>query len=449
MAEIVEKRSVDRVPVSERTTGFWAMFMLWAGFSISVARLWQGGLITGAGFIQAVIALIIAQIFWVYIAIGAVMGASEGLPGTMILRAAFGIRGRIIPSIPLIIGTIGWFGLQLGITVSALNKIIVKLYGGWNMPDTLQYAVWGFLMGIASIYGYRVVMWFQKFVSPLLLLLIPWMLYRLFTHYDVLAELTKPRATTMNIFEAITILSGGVLAMLITAADSSRYAKTRKTAFNSFMAATWFIGTVMFVIGMMGAVIVGDADPANIVDRLGLGFTGLVIVLLSAWSTNCLNPYWGGIALSTLTTGNKVYPHGMPRALATSLIVIIGTITTMMGIYSYGGIKTFVNILAGTLGPANGIIIADYFFLRGRGMNKLNPVDLVTANGPYWYLKGWNPVAIAVWVVGIVYSTIFKSNYYLITPVSTQILSGVLYYTLMKTAGRRYYDMSRRKTASA
>ena len=86
MAELVEKRSVDRIPSGERTTGFWAMFMLWAGFSISVARLWQGGVITAAGFWKAALALVIAQIFWTYIAIGAIMGASEGLPGTMMFK---------------------------------------------------------------------------------------------------------------------------------------------------------------------------------------------------------------------------------------------------------------------------------------------------------------------------------------------------------------------------
>ena len=231
MAELVEKRSVDRIPVVERTTGFWAMFMLWAGFSISVARLWQGGIITNAGFWHGVLALVIAQILWTYIAIGAIMGASEGLPGTMIMRAAFGIRGRIIPSIPLIIGCIGWFGLQLGITVSALDIIIKNLYGGWGVSINVQYVIWGFLMGIVSVYGYKVVMWFQKFVSPLLLLLIPWMIYKMFSGYDVIVELNRPREVTMSIFEAITILSGGVLAMLIAAADSSRYAKAAPQLF--------------------------------------------------------------------------------------------------------------------------------------------------------------------------------------------------------------------------
>ncbi|MCE5252270.1 cytosine permease [bacterium] len=447
MAQFVEKRSVDRVPNEERTTGFWAMFMLWAGFSISVARLWQGGVITNAGFWQAVIALIISQLFWIYIAIGAVMGAAEGLPGTMIMRSAFGIRGRVIPSVPLIIGTIGWFGLQLGITASALEIIIKNLYGGWSVPIEAQYVMWGILMGFASIYGYNVVMWFQKFVSPLLILLIPWMVYKMFNHFDVLLELNRPRETTMSIFEAITILSGGVLAMLIAAADSSRYARSRKTAFSSFMVATWTVGTIMFVIGMMGAVMVGEYDPASIVDRLGLGFTGLLIVVLAAWSTNCLNPYWGGIALSTLTTGNKWVPNGIPRVISTAIVVAIGTVTAVMGIYSIGGIKTFVNVLAGTLGPANGIIIADYFFLRGRGTNKLDINELVKVNGRYWYKNGWNPVAVSVWAIGVIYSFIFKTTYILITPISTQILSGILYYVLMKTAGKAYLDKSLGHTA--
>ncbi len=438
MAGFVEKRSVDRVPVEERSTGFWAMFMLWAGFSISVARLWQGGLITGAGFWKAALALVISQLLWTYIPIGALMGSSEGLPGTMIVRASFGLRGRIIPSIPMVIGTIGWFGLQLGITVSALNTIIANLYDGWTMSTQVQYVIWGFLMGIVSIYGYRVVMWFQKFVSPLLILLIPWMLYRMFTRFDVLHELSRPREATMGFFEAVTMLSGGVLAMVIGAADSSRYAKSLKISFWSFMSATWTVGLIMFIIGMMGAVIVGEWDPASIVDRLGLGLIGLVIVVLSAWSTNCLNPYWGGIALSTMTTGTKMFPNGIPRVTSTALVVGLGTILTMMGIYSVGGFLTFVNVLAGTLGPANGIIIADYFFLRGKGKNRLDVDELMKEGGRYWYWKGWNPIALGVWVLGIVYSLAFKNMYILVTPISTQILSGILYYALMRTAGKKY-----------
>ncbi len=208
-------------------------------------------------------------------------------------------------------------------------------------------------------------MWFQKFVSPILIILIPWMFYKMFVNFDVIFEISRPREATMSIFQAITIVTGGGLAMLIAAADSCRYAKSRRTAFVGYMTANWTVGVLIVVAGTLGAVLVGVSDPASIVDKVGLGLIGLLIVLLSAWSTNCLNPYWGGIALSTLTTGNRWFPRGVPRATSTAIIVGIGAVTAVMGIYSISGMMVFVSVLASTLGPANGIIIADYFFSPG------------------------------------------------------------------------------------
>ncbi|MFC1607920.1 purine-cytosine permease family protein [Candidatus Latescibacterota bacterium] len=438
MADLLEKRSVDRVPYSERTTGFWPLFFLWSGFNIAVGRIWQGGVITACGFWPAVIGYVIALALMMFIAIGAIAGASEGLPGTMIMRASFGIRGRIIPSVPIIVATTGWFGIQLGMTASALDLLLKTLYSGWNVPIKLQYIFWAFLMGIISVYGYRVVMWFQKFISPLLILLIPWMLYKMAAQFDLIAELNRPRDVTMNMGEAITIVTGGGLAMMIAAADSSRYAKSRLTAFTGYMTANWTVGLLVPIVGMMGAVIVTVSDPASMVDRLGLGLLGLLVIVLSAWSTNCMNPYWGGIALSTLTTGNRFFPNGIPRAISTGLIVGIGALTSVMGIYSIGGLLTFVKILAGTLGPANGIMIADYFFLRGRGTNKLDVDELGKAGGAYWYTGGWNMIAVVSWAVGVVFAITFRSVYVIIPPVSTMLMSGILYFVLMKTVGKKY-----------
>ena len=432
MAEIIERRSIERVPDSERTTGFLPLFFLWTGFVIAIGRLWQGGVIAGAGFWAAIAAYALAQVLMMTTAIGAFMGASEGLPGTMIMRSAFGVRGGIIPSIPMIIGTVGWFGVQLGMTASALDLIITSLYGGWGVSLNVQYVVWSVLMGVISIFGYKAVLWFQKFVSPLLIILLPWMFYKMIVNYDVMATISKPVEITMGFWQAVTLISGGGLAMLIGAADSSRYAKSRKTAFNGYMAANWTVGILIVYVGTLGAFLVGVWDPAGIVDKLGLGFLGLLIVVLSAWSTNCINPYWGGIALSTLTSGTRFSKNGMPRVLSTSIVVGLGAISAIAGIYSVSGFMVFVRIMAGTLAPANGIIIADYFFLRGRGKNRLSADDLTKQGGKYWYWHGWNPVALIAWTVGIIYSYSVRSTYWLVPPFSTQVVAGILYYFLMR-----------------
>ena len=111
-----------------------------------------------------------------------------------------------------------------------------------------------------------------------------------------------------------------------------------------------------------------------------------------------------------------------------------------MGIYTISGLMAFIGVLAATLGPANGIIIADYFFLRGKGTNKLDTDELSKVGGKYWYHGGWNLIALLVWTIGVVYAVVFKTTYVLITPVSSQIISGILYYALMKTVGKRYLE---------
>ena len=438
MSETVEKRSVERVPISERTTGFLSLFLLWSGFNVAIGSLFMGGIISQAGFWKAFIGFLIAQSLNVYMSLGAFMGASEGLPGTMIMRSGFGIRGRVIPTFPMIIGCVGWFGIQLSITASGVDNIVRDLYGDWGLPIDVQYLIWAFLTGILAVYGYHIVLKFQKFVAPVLIVLLVWMFVKMATTYDLAAEISRPRETSMSIFQVIFLITGGGLALLQAAADSSRYAKSRRAGFFGFFSSSMTIATMVFTMGILGSLIVADWDPPNMVSKLGLGFIGVAIVVLASLCNNVMNPYWGGMAFSTLTTGSKYFPHGIPRVISTIIVVILGAISAVFGIYSLQGLITFIIILGATLGPANGIIIADYFFLRGKGKNKLNTSELEKVGGIYWYKSGFNPVAVSVWIAGVIYTLIFKETYILITPISSQILAGTLYYILMKTAGKKY-----------
>jgi NCS1 family nucleobase:cation symporter-1 len=58
---------------------------------------------------------------------------------------------------------------------------------------------------------------------------------------------------------------------------------------------------------------------------------------------------------------------------------------------------------SGLLGPVAGIMVADYFLIRG---TCLDTVSLYRRNGPYEYTRGINPRAIAALVAGIVVALI-------------------------------------------
>ena len=58
---------------------------------------------------------------------------------------------------------------------------------------------------------------------------------------------------------------------------------------------------------------------------------------------------------------------------------------------------------SGLLGPVAGIMVADYFLIRG---TRLDTVSLYRRGGPYEYTRGINPRAIVALVAGVVVALI-------------------------------------------
>jgi NCS1 family nucleobase:cation symporter-1 len=60
-------------------------------------------------------------------------------------------------------------------------------------------------------------------------------------------------------------------------------------------------------------------------------------------------------------------------------------------------IFTWLGVVGGLLGTVAGILIADYWVLRG---TRLWLADLYRRGGRYWYTGGWNPRAVLAFLVG-------------------------------------------------
>jgi nucleobase:cation symporter-1, NCS1 family len=88
--------------------------------------------------------------------------------------------------------------------------------------------------------------------------------------------------------------------------------------------------------------------------------------------------FWTG-ALITAALATVIMPW---RLLATA------------GTYVYGWLGTSSDLL----GPVAGILIAEYWLVR---RTELDVEDLYRANGPYWYIHGFNPIAVISLFVGI------------------------------------------------
>jgi NCS1 family nucleobase:cation symporter-1 len=63
-----------------------------------------------------------------------------------------------------------------------------------------------------------------------------------------------------------------------------------------------------------------------------------------------------------------------------------------------GYIFTWLIAYSSLLGAVGGVLIADYFWIRKR---QLDLAGLYRKDGPYWYRRGFNPLAIIAMLAGI------------------------------------------------
>src|ERR1700749_3366607 len=101
------------------------------------------------------------------------------------------------------------------------------------------------------------------------------------------------------------------------------------------------------------------------------------------------------------------------------------------GTYIFGGLIGY----SGLLGPVAGIMVADYFLIRG---TRLDVVSLYRRGGPYEYSRGINPRAVAALVLGV-----FLALIGLAVP-AVHFLYDYAWFVGFFSAGGLYYSLMRR-----
>jgi nucleobase:cation symporter-1, NCS1 family len=186
--------------------------------------------------------------------------------------------------------------------------------------------------------------------------------------------------------------------------DFSRYAKTQRDqmlgqAFGlpPTMALYSFIGVA---VTSATVTIYGRAiwDPVEVLsqfrDPIVLS-VGMVSLCLATLATN--------IAANVVGPAND-FSHLWPRRIS---FRTGGLITGVLGILIQpwkliadptGYIFRWLVAYSSLLGAVGGILIADYYVLR---RTRLDLKGLYHGDGPYWYVRGFNPVAMLALAIGI------------------------------------------------
>lgn len=418
--------NIDLVPtpVEKRTWTWWSFGALWMGMVHNIYNFtWVGGLVAIGMSVPQALAIAITGNLIQTLLIGLTgrVGARHGIPFAVWARAAFGVYGANIPALIRGLVAIGWFGVQSYLGATAVNVLLAATIGPWKDLGFTVVGGVGLNLWIAMIiywavnllvirHGMETVRRFESWAGPMIfvvmLALVIWALTAAHGIGPVFE--THSKFTSFGSFffggflpGVALYISGSWATMVLNIPDLTRFARSNREQFWGTMLGLP-IATIIYYF--MAAIIVSATltifhkaywNPSDILTAINnpsLSIIGAILLAIATISVNIpANIVSPAYDLTNLLPKLITFRRGGLIAIVLSFLYMPWKVMqNPVSLFSVlGNIGAF-------LGPATGIIIADYFLVRKQ---LLDVPDLYRVNGRYRAVNGFNFVGLGVLLV--------------------------------------------------
>ena len=400
----------------QRHWGTYNYAALWVSMSVNIltymlaASLIQGGM----DWKQAVFTVFLGNtIVLVPMLLNSHPGARYGVPFPVLARASFGVLGANVAAVLRALVACGWFGIQTWVGGEAISSLLTILFPAWaRVPHNTAICFFLFwLINLAVILrGIEYIRFLQGISAPVLLgvglLLLGWAYTAAGGFGPMLAAPSKFANFSdflKFLIPALNATVGFWATVSLNIPDFTRFARSqRQQAIGQAIA----LPTTMTLYSLIGilvtsatVVIYGTAiwDPVQLLSRFHSPVA--VVISLVAILLATLNVNIGANVVSPANDFSNLWPRRISFRTG-------GIMTCFMGIALMpwkllANYKTFIlgwlGGYAAFLGPVAGIMICDYFILRGR---ELELEDLYLRGGAYEYRHGFNWSALVALAAG-------------------------------------------------
>jgi NCS1 family nucleobase:cation symporter-1 len=440
---------------SQRTWTTYNFIALWFSMSMEVTTYMLASSLIAGGmdWKQAILTILLGNVIvCVPMILNAHAGAKYGIPFPVFVRASFGLRGANLPAMLRAIVACGWFGIQSwigGQSIHAMLGVIAPVLAA--KPMTLWVCFLGFwLLNMVVVWrGVESIRFLQSYSAPFMLVmslvLLFWMLHKAGGFGPMLAapsHFTTRKSFLHFFFPSLTAMVGYWATLSLNIPDFTRYSKSQES---QIVGQAFGLPVSMVLYSFIGiavtsaSTVIFGAPVWSPIDLLGrfhqplVAGIALVCILVATLNVN--------IGANVVSPSND-FANLAPRYISfrtggmitgfLGLAMMPWKLMSSFGNYIFGWLIGY----SGLLGPVAGIMVADYFILRG---TKLHTGSLYHRGGPYEYTGGVNVRAIAALVCGVAAALIglfvpaLRSLYDYAWFVGF-FLSGTLYVVLMKTA---------------
>lgn len=338
------------VPLSARR-GLVHPAFAWSGFTSAFASILIGARLQAElGTLDALLASVLGcWLLFIYSAAIGFAAGRWGLTSQLMLAAVFGRAGAIIPGALLALLVAGWFGFHVVLTVTVLTEAlgIAALPGIWFFAFGALFAA-PVVLGLSRGFG------FTAIAFPAMVFYAAAVALRdIVPNLDTLLD--GPLDGTLSFGTGVCVAFGMFVVSGTMTGDIVRYCRTGNEAVQAMAIGFIFSNLPFLILGvLLGAA--GVSLPALFARHDPLSLVLLGLVVLSHWTTcdACL--------ANASVTLKGAFPR-LPWATASAGAALMGVLLALAG--AMDDVFAWATFLTAVVPPIGGIIVADYYVMRG------------------------------------------------------------------------------------
>lgn len=443
---VIEVRSIDYVPPSERHGKVWHQGPFWFTGNFVLTTMVTGFIGPSLGLAAgwSVLAVILGACFGtLFMCFHANQGPTMGLPQMIQSRCQWGLRGAIFPFIAVVFVYIGFNVFNVILATEGISTVLPAPKGVWY-PILIAIAV------IIAVVGYDLMMLVQRWLTYVLIAVFAIVTVRAVTSLDVGGAMAHGGSFSWAVFlTAFAAAAGYQISYAVYVSDYSRYlpedTKASRCIWWTYLGAA---GSAVWLMSL-GAVLGSSLPHAEAVASLrqvgngllpGFGTFAVIVSAIALITIMSVNAY--GAMLTSASGIDAFRPLKATVRLRVTGIVVIMAIAVIVALVipsSYlGSFSNFVTLMLYFLVPWTAVNLVDFYFVR-RGHYAI--LEIFNPNGIY---RRWSWRGLIAYFVGLAAMIPFVSLTFFKGP-ATNALGGadISFAVGLAVAGGLYYLFTR------
>ena len=414
---MLEINGTNFIAQNERSGSARSLFWPWAAANVSLLALSYGSFVLGFGisFWQATFAAIIGTIASFFlVGISSLAGKRANAPTMTLSRAAFGVKGNIVPGLFSYLIFVGWETVLVSLATLATETVLTRVGNiEPNVSRVIGFSIAAGLTIVGGVLGFKVIMRIQKVLTILTITLTAGYiaLTAHLVNWDSVSAI--PNGNIQAFLGALIFVITGIgLGWVNCAADYSRYLP-RTVSSRGVVGWTVFGASIVpITLVIYGSMLAGSSKDLS--EKIGMDPIGALTTLVPTWflipfAAVAILGLIGGAILDLYSSGLALISVGVPikRHVAASIDAVIMALGTIYIVWIakdfFGPFQGFLITLGVPIAVWSAIFVADVF-MRKRDFKE---EDLFNPKGIY---GGWNLRSLSLVAIGAIIGWGFVTN---------------------------------------